>query len=305
MYGPSWGPYAVAGAYTIPGDPHPLSPLIAVKPQNDMLNTVAKANALSASKYKKHVYADAANQGLIESIQNDPHLFVKAIEGLTRDSVVQMEFGGVTEQGLTQEAQMRDRRDRNSGMNIMGMEGQDPRVSATHTDVSDRKSSTRSGFMKAQYMNFVRQLGKTLAWYMAGELTGQPLPHDVINITVEPMSLSRPSESVLQQRAMIKMGILQQLATMAMTMPHVDIRGIARDMGDALDDPNFENYISPEIATAMMAASMEESEEAGVPFQPGGGAAPPSGPPVQNPRSLPGYTRGAERTAEVRSRTGA
>jgi hypothetical protein len=305
MYGPSWGPYAVAGAYTIPGDPHPLSPLIAVKPQNDMLNTVAKANALSASKYKKHVYADAANQGLIESIQNDPHLFVKAIEGLTRDSVVQMEFGGVTEQGLTQEAQMRDRRDRNSGMNIMGMEGQDPRVSATHTDVSDRKSSTRSGFMKAQYMNFVRQLGKTLAWYMAGELTGQPLPQDVINITVEPMSLSRPSESVLQQRAMIKMGILQQLATMAMTMPHVDIRGIARDMGDALDDPNFENYISPEIATAMMAASMEESEEAGVPFQPGGGAAPPSGPPVQNPRSLPGYTRGAERTAEVRSRTGA
>jgi hypothetical protein len=302
MWGPSWGPYAVAGAYLVPGDPYPLSPLIAVKPQNDMLNTVAKANALSSAAYKKHVYADAANQGLIESIQNDPHMFVKAVEGMSRDSVVQMEFGGLTDQMLTQEAQLRDRRDRNSGMTTMGVEGTDPRSSATATDSADRKGLTRKGFLKAQYMDFVRQLGKTLAWHLTVEMTGQPLPADSINISVEPMSLSRPSETVLQQRAMIKMNVLTQLGQMALTMPWMDIRGIARDMGDALDDPNFETYISPEVATTFAAAAMEESEEAGVPYQPGGGG--PSGgggQPVQNPRSLAGYTRGAERTAAVRA----
>jgi hypothetical protein len=305
MYGPSWGPYAVAGAYLIPGDPYPLSPLIAVKPQNDMLNTVAGANARSAAAYKKHIYADAAQQGLIESIQNDPHLFVKAVEGMTNDSIVQVEFGGLTDQMLQQEAVMRDRRARNSGMDAMGATGQDPRSSATATDSQDRKGTTRLSFLKSQYMNFVRQIGKTLAWHMTVELTGQPLPADSIGIQVEPMSLSRPSESVLQQRAMIKMNTLMQLGQMAMTMPWMDVRSIARDMGDALDDPNFENYISPEVANTFAQAAMEESEEAGTPYQAGGGSAPSGGgKPVQNPRSLSGYTSGAERTAEVRAGTG-
>lgn len=165
-WGPRWGPYTFLGAYPVIDSAYPLSPLAAVENQVQELNAHVAASNESARRYKRLVLCSTDNVQLIQSIKNNPHDFIVPVPGFSKDQVVQLEIGGVTEQAIAHIQIAKERVDRVAGLSEAQQGRPDPNVSATADSISAEASANRVGFVRGNYLDGVVQVFKTAGWYM-------------------------------------------------------------------------------------------------------------------------------------------
>tara|TARA_R110002020_G_scaffold86977_1_gene214655 strand:- start:219 stop:2021 length:1803 start_codon:yes stop_codon:yes gene_type:complete len=286
-YGPATGPYTLFGAYTVPDKPYPLSPIMANQPQCMELNEHVRSATRSAAQYKKLVFVDARNKKLVQDIKNQPDNFVVPVDGLSPDSVVPAEFGGITNQQLTYMQVCRDRLDRNSGIQDAQRGVVTGDATATEVQVAEAAGSLRFSFVHKQYQDCVQQVMKKVAWYLyhdervsfplgekAAEEMGIPEPIFVgglqrevtgatyadLELEIDTFSMQKSNEPLLQRRAMDSMNLIIQSAQIMADTPFIDWDTLLKKLGDAMNVPELGELIDREMLMQMVQQQQEQEE---------------------------------------------
>ncbi|MEC7456839.1 MAG: hypothetical protein VYE42_02315, partial [Actinomycetota bacterium] len=158
FYGPPSGPYALVGAYTVPGDCYPLGTMTAAQSLLQELNSHLKSLHSSASAYRRLVLVDSRGTKLAQDIASTPDLHVVPVENIDRDRVVPIEIGGVTQQQLQYTAMTQDRLDRLTGLNevIRGLVTGD--ATATEVQTAASSSGLRIAWLQRSFADAIDSL---------------------------------------------------------------------------------------------------------------------------------------------------
>lgn len=309
FFGPRSGPYTVFGVYTVPDDPYPLSPLVAIQSQVNDLNSHLSSVRSSAAAYKRLIMVDSRNHKLAQDIKDRPHDYIVLSESLDKDKVLNLEVGGITQQQVQYSQIAQDRLDRVSGIhdamrgNITGS------ATATEVAVAESSATMRMAHLKRQFQEAVDDLGRSACWYMWHDdrivlplgregvealLEANPLfvggvrmsGWEDLEVSVDAYSMERVSESLVQKRAMELLQITTSVAQGMMTMPFIRWREILSIVGDALNVPHLADMID-QNAIAQAQSAMSGGGMGGLPSQ-GGGATNAMGEPSSIPASSVG-----------------
>ena len=295
-YGPPSGPYTMFGAYCVPDNSFPLSPLVAVAGQSDDLNEHVIAARRAAAQYKRMVFVDAKNKKLAQDVASSPDNFVVPVENLDKDSIVPVELGGVTQQMIGYIQMARERLDRNSGIQDAQRGVVTGDATATEVQIAEASGSMRFAYIRRQFIDAVNSAIRKVAWFMfhddrvafpigveAAEAMGQPEPWWVggvqtmmtgerfedLEMEVEAYSMERTNEALMQKRAMETLQIVTQSAPMMMQMPFLDWDSLLKIVGDAMNMPELGELINKEEmqqfiqAQQQAAAQQQQAEVAG------------------------------------------
>ena len=281
-FGPATGPYTVFGVYTVPDDPYPLSPLMAIQSQIDDLNAHLKSVRSSAAAYKRLIMVDSRNHKLAQDIKDRPHDYIVLSESLDKDRVLNLEVGGITQQQVQYSQIAQDRLDRVSGIhdamrgNITGA------ATATEVAVAESSATMRMAHLKRQFQDAVDTLGRSVCWYLwhddrvvlplgkEGVATlleqnpvftgGVRMPGwEDVEVSVDSYSMERVSESLVQKRALELMQITGTVAQGMVSMPFVKWREILSIVGDALNVPHLPDLIDQNAIAQMQQAQAQAS----------------------------------------------
>jgi hypothetical protein len=306
FFGPRQGPYTVFGVYTVPDDPYPLSPLMAIQSQVGDLNSHLTSVRSSAAAYKRIIMVDARNAKLAQDIKDKPHDYIVLSESLDKDKVVNLEIGGITQQQVQYSQMAQDRLDRVSGIhdamrgNIQGT------ATATEVAVAESSATMRMAHLKRQFQESVDDLARSVMWFMwHDDRVAFPLGREGaeslleadpkftggvrmpgwedLEVSVDAYSMERVSESLVQKRAMELLQITTSVAQGMMAMPFIKWREILSTVGDALNMPHLADMIDQN-------AMMQQAQAAQVGAMPG----PQGGPPLNEmgePNPIPASSR--------------
>lgn len=286
-YGPRGGPYTVFGVYTVPDDPYPLSPLVAVKSQVDDLNAHLKSMRSSAAAYKRMIMVDARNSKLAQDIKDRPHDYIVVSESLDKDRILNLEVGGITGQQVQYSQLAQDRLDRVSGMHDAMRGNISGTATATEVAVAESSATMRMAHLKRQFQEAVDMLGRSVSWYMwhdnriviplgkeavAQLMEAEPVFQggigmpgwEDLEVAVDSYSMERVSESLVQKRALELLQITTNVAQAAMMMPNVKWKEILGVVGDALNVPHLADMID-------LQPQQQQQQQGGPPMGGGGG----------------------------------
>lgn len=304
-FGPSSGPYEVFGAYTVPNKLWPLSPLVAVDGHIKEVNRHAKAISRANAKGKRVVLYDQKNKKDAARIKNAQSDFLVGVEGLSRDKIVQAEFGFATDAQYKGIAFHRDQLQRDSGMNDAA-QGQVTGVgTARENDLANQVSMTRRG---ALYQEFATSMSRVLMkaghWFYYDDTVAFPLgdevegyinpwfegglhaedegaTYDDLELEIEAYSMGRIDQANMQT------SVVQFTQYLLQTL---QFRGMAQFVDwEGLDDLWAQHLNMPELAKIV---DNEAAAEQG-PFQDGGQDLQPRFQRDAGPRYDDSFTQGA------------
>lgn len=282
-YGPRWGPYSMFGVYGVPDRVYPLSPLVATNEQSDELNRHVRSASKAMEKYKRIVLYDAGNPDLGKKLRETPSDWVVPVEGLLKDHVEVIEIGGLTQQHDTYITMLRERLDRVSGLHELQRGNLHAPGSATAAHIADTAYSVRLAFIRNQFASATRQVLETAGWYMyhddrvmfplgedAADELGMVDPwfyggehdenmgatYDDLELEIEPYSMERTDEQMLQRRWFEGASMIMQMAPMMPQMPWVEWRPLMERGGDVLNDPDFAGLINFELLEQLSGVPM-------------------------------------------------
>jgi len=145
-YGPKSGPYQIFGAYKIPNQTLPMSPLVAVEGQITELDRQMLAISRENEAYKRQVVAP---KNVADTIKSTPHDHVVGIpDELTRESVHEIVMGGTSRELIEYASILQERVDTTLGAfdaqsgNVTG------KGTATENVIADRSSSARVSWLE-------------------------------------------------------------------------------------------------------------------------------------------------------------
>jgi len=265
-YGPRTGPYTVFGVYTVPDDPYPLSPIMALVPQMDDVNHHLRSMRYSASAYKRLIAVDSRNAKLAQDIRDKDDLYVVLADGIDPSQVVPIEIGGITPQQVQYSAMAQDRLDRVSGIHDAMRGNITGQPTATEVSVAESASGMRMAHLKRQFQECVNEAMRNVAWFLfhdrkvmfpLGEdgvpIVGEPEPmfsasamvgvFDDLDLDIEAMSMERVSDMVLQKRSLEMLQLIGTLSQQVIAAPHVKWREVMSMVGDAMNIPNLGDLI--------------------------------------------------------------
>jgi hypothetical protein len=284
-YGPRSGPYVLAGSYTIPDDPWPMSALAAVESQAKDMNDHARASKNSADSYKRMVFVDnSMDRDLAEKVKNTPDSFVVPVNGLDKNSIVPVEIGGLGKTQMDYLMVAKDRLERNSGMHE-SRSGATSGATATEVAVADRSSETRMGFVGGKFEDGIKQIARKIAfylfiddeiifplgsddaeemrmqnpWFRGGGGLESGFTFDDLEIDIEPYSMSRISEATLQQRTMQVSEIVMQMGPMVPQMPWIRWKNVLKQLGESIHSTELEDLIDVDMAMELAKAQPQPS----------------------------------------------
>lgn len=284
-WGPRSGPYEIFGVYSVPDDPYPLSPLVALLPQIDDLNSHLRSMRYSASAYKRVIMVDSRNQQLAKDIHDKDDLFVVLADGIDQSQVVPVEVGGITTQQVTYAQQAQDRLDRVSGIHDAMRGNVAGAATATEVSVAESASGMRLSHIRKQFQESVNRVLKSVAWFMfhdqkisfpLGE-DGVPIMgafpdpvfsasamvgmFDDMDLQIESMSMERVSEQMMQRRALELLQIIGNLASSVVQAPHVKWKEVLSFVGDAMNIPNLGDMIDVNAGNKMRDQMMQQAQQ--------------------------------------------
>lgn len=284
-YGPRTGPYTVFGVYTVPDDPYPLSPIMALVPQMDDVNHHLRSMRYSASAYKRIIAVDSRNAKLAQDIRDKDDLYVVLADGIDPTQIVPMEIGGITPQQVQYSAMAQDRLDRVSGIHDAMRGNITGQPTATEVSVAESASGMRMAHLKRQFQECVNEVMRNVAWFMfhdrkvvfpVGEdgvaIMGEPEPifsasamvgtFDDLDIDIEAMSMERVSDMVLQKRAMEMLQLVGTLSQQVIVAPHVKWNDVMSLVGDAMNIPNLADLIDQQRVMQMQQGAAQAPQGA-------------------------------------------
>jgi hypothetical protein len=265
-YGPPTGPYTMFGAFTVPNDPYPLSPIVACRNQIEYCNDMAKSQQENQKRYKRMLVGDAKNPKFLQDVVNAPDMYVFAEAGLDARSLQPVEIGGSTNQHIQSVETAKERLDRALGMsdamrgNIAGS------ASATEVAVAESASTMRIAHLKRAFQDSMDLMLRNVAWYMfhdnrivlpvGGEDTAAMGITDPVfqgglkvgawedmQIDVDAYSMERTSEMLASRRAVETFQVVTQAAQAMPMMPWVKWKDLLGFLGDAQNVPQMAEFI--------------------------------------------------------------
>lgn len=269
-YGAPSGPYVLFGAFTVPNDPYPLSPIVACREQIAYANELAVRQQENAKRYKRILVGDAKNPKLLQDIVSAPDLYVFAEAGITAQSIVPIEVGGTTNQHIQSVETAKERLDRALGMSDAMRGNISGGASATEVAVAESASTMRIAHLKRAFQDSVDNIMRNVGWYMwhdqrivipvGGEDTKDIGMEDPIfqgglkvgawedmQIDVDAYSMERTSEMLAQKRAVETFTVVTQAAQAMPAMPWIKWRDLMSFLGDAQNVPQMADFIDESI----------------------------------------------------------
>lgn len=286
-FGPMTGPYDVFGVYTVPDDPYPMSPMVAVDSQNAELNKHLASMSASAAAYKRLIMVDARNSSLAKNLIDKRDLFVVASEGLDKDRVLNLEVGGITGQQVQYSQIAQDRLDRASGMHDAMRGNVTGNATATEVSVAESASTMRMAHLKRQFQDAVSSMARKVLWYMwHDDRISMPLGRDGVkallevdpvftggvkatgwedvSVTVDSYSMERVSEALQQKRSLEMLQIITIVAQAAVAAPFVKWRELLEMIGNANNMPGLGDMIDTDQAQNMMQQQAQQQQAPGL-----------------------------------------
>lgn len=286
FYGPRTGPYCFAGPHIVPGEIDPLSELVAVESQVQDVNEQARYISTSSKQYKRIVLVDAALKTLQQALAETGDSLIVPIPGIGQmdnKGYIEVEVGGITQQQLAYLELARDRLDRNSGVHDVAKGNIDPDATATAVATAAGSNETRTSKPKARFSRFVVNVLEKIGWYLyhddrvvfplnddaAEELNmkdpwffggtyadGSGFTFDDLELRIEPMSMERTSEPMVQARIARVMDMLVALAPVMATTPFIDWPRLLDLVGESLNMPGFEDLVDRKVLSQMLGVNV-------------------------------------------------
>jgi hypothetical protein len=323
-YGPRWGPYALIGAYTVPDQQYPLSPLVATEGQARDLNNMALAVTKASQKYKQLIMVDSTDPRITQKIKSGDDLQVIPVEGLERSKFIQAEAGGATDTMLNYLGIARDRMDRNSGISE-AMRGNMSGATATESSIAERSLLNSLEYIKLQWRSGVEQALRTAAWYLyyddevvfplgsdaakeigaeeawflGGETEhGSGYTFDDLELAIEAHSMERPDERTTLRRTIEYVNTIASIAPLTLQAPHIDWSRIHNMLGEAYGIPGAEDVFDENLyAEVVGAMAQEQGEQSPALARTLGGREPPRARPSRATTDVEGFQNGNAQTA--------
>jgi hypothetical protein len=164
FFGPPSGPYRIFGAYLVPGNPLPLSPLQATYEQSKELNAHATSAARGAARRKRFVAFDPKNPGAGKAAKNAEHGSVIPIENLS-DDLREITIGGVEKEEYEYLGFLRSRNDRVKGLDEPGRGIVTGRGAATEHAIANESRERRNALIARMFDESCRVVINTAGWY--------------------------------------------------------------------------------------------------------------------------------------------
>lgn len=282
-FGPRNGPYTLFGVYTVPDDPYPLSPLMAIQSQINDLNAHLASVRSSAAAYKRLIMVDSRNHKLAQDIKDRPHDYIVLSESLDKDKVVNLELGGITPQQVQYSQIAQDRLDRVSGIHDAMRGNISGSATATEVAVAESSATMRMAHIKRQFQEAVDDIGRAVCWYfwhddriflplgkegVAALMEANPVFQggvrmpgwEDLEVSVDAYSMERVSEALVQKRAMELLQITTSVAQGMVAMPFVKWREILSVVGDALNVPHLAEMIDQNAIAQMQQAQAQQAQ---------------------------------------------
>lgn len=288
FYGPPQGPYTLFGTYQVPDCPYPLSPLEATYKQGDELNMHVRSVQRDARNYKNAVFVKAGQDVLAKAIREGKHHGIYGIPELDKDGFFTAELFGITDQQLKMTAWERERLDRASGLTDTERGNVEAGVTATADAIASEAGVTRVAFIKQQFADGVQQALEGPAWHLYhDDETTFPLGADAakdlrmlepvfrggsheegsgaryedLELEIEPYSMGRVSEAVLQKRLADTFAMVTGSAPIMAETPFIDWRLLWDQAGDATNQPHLGDLIDEDLLEEMTQVKMASQQQ--------------------------------------------
>lgn len=283
-YGPEWGPYQVFQAYPVPSQVYPLSPLIAVQDQIIDMNTHARSASRSAAGRKTIFIVDGTISNLPDDIKDAKDREVIAVPGFQANQIQQIELGGVSREQYEYMNFLRQRLDRHSGLTENQRGNTGSADTATEATIASDALSNRTEYLKSRVRTACGNSLKTIGWFlfhttgiiipvstrdpmtgMEGEglFFGGPIPGqdtgkwEDYSLKIEPLSIQRVSEQVIQRRAMDFANFILQTAPLIPQLPFLRWQQLYQMVGESMNQDDADSFIIWEMLGAMSAPDMQ------------------------------------------------
>jgi hypothetical protein len=322
-YGPATGPYTVFGAFTVPNDPYPLSPIVACRDQIQYCNDMALSQQENQKRYKRILVGDAKNPKFLQDVVNAPDMYVFAEAGLDARSLQPVEVGGSTNQHIQSVETAKERLDRALGMSDAMRGNVAGSASATEVAVAESASTMRIAHLKRAFQDACDTVFRSVGWYMfhdgrisipvGGEDTravGMTDPVFVgglkvgawedMQIDVDAYSMERTSEMLSQKRALETFQVITTAAQAIPAMPWVKWRDLLSFLGDAQNVPQMQDFIDESVLQQMQQAQQAAPTPSGIPAEGGVPSGGPSPSPTGEPQAVPARAQAAIQGAAAR-----
>lgn len=285
-WGPRSGPYTLFGCFTVPDQSWPLSVLMATYAQEKELNDTARANNENARAYKEFVAAD--DEEFVDLINSGKHQHAYYHANLIASKAEKLSHGGITDQGIAQEARLRDALERNSGL-TEAEQGNLSGVTATESAIATSAASKRQSFYVRKFGDGTRAALEGVAWFLTNndrigyelspeqaaemgmpegaEFIGGPEREmqgtiDDLELTIDIRSMGHRSQQEEAQDGMNKMSVVSELANLAMSAP-INVRALAEQIGQKMGWPDLVDMIDFDMAEEMRGMNMEAMAQGG------------------------------------------
>lgn len=273
FFGPRWGPYTVIGCYIVPDSPWPLSLLAATAGQQEQASRIANAVDAQVAAYKRlgltndPILAQMVKDRPTDTIHVYRHL--PNLDNAFRD----FETGGTTAANVAAEQRVIARRDRVMGFS-QNQRGVTTGDTATDVTFANEAAMGRQGYVRNRYQDGIRRAGRTVAWYLyhtdeivmplgleaieafgleEGEEAwfvgggthedGSGTTFDDLGLELEPYSMERPSEGLLQKHGELLANVMQMApAFPVLAQTGADVKGLLDAYGDAYGFPRLSRY---------------------------------------------------------------
>ena len=305
-YGPSTGPYTVFGCYGVPDQVAPLGPLTAMKGQVDEVNRHVKAMSVSASRRKRLAFVDALDSNMLELVKAAPDGSVIPVAKFEQGKIAEVEIGGITEQQIASVNILRERLDRNSGMNDATRGSVTGTGTATENQIADAANTARMAYIKQQFNDATIEVLRKAAWYLYhDDRTVFPLGNDAaqamglqpevgpdgmpvapepwfaggrndpqggytfddLELDIEPYSMERTSEAVQQRRMQEAVLVATQIAPLIPQLPYVRWKKLLDLIGDTINVPDLSEMVDFNAAAQVAGIMLDGMRAEGQPQQ--------------------------------------
>ena len=282
-YGPPSGPYVLFGAYYVPDEVLPVSPLLAHRVQATALQRLATANMKSAMNYKRFVMVDDTDPNIAEKVQFTEQDGIVIVSGIRRESFIAAEVGGLTPAMVAHQAEARQYLDRVSNMSDASRGNTQSGETATAVAVAESMSAALDDFLKHKLHEAVAELGELaayLAWTneeviaaLGEEADADLVPEDVRaaaeaegsaaiyiyqnsdmegsfqdnQFEIEPFSMERSSSGVLMRRRLEANAQLMGMLQMAHQHPEWDWKAWITGMLEQFNIPGAGELLDEQI----------------------------------------------------------
>lgn len=302
--GPKTGPYEVLGAYRVPGDPYPMSPLQFVMEQFEELQLHVQATSEAAETYKRFVIVDAAQTDLATVVQGAQNGAVCTVRGFSAGQMQEVEMGGPNPQQMQYVVSIRDRFDRVLGMGD-AQRGRAANTTAREAMIVQSNVDGRTEYLKARVNDSGKRVLAKVGWYLfdnplvvmpvstVDPMTGQAWEGLFLGGTqpgqenldwdgdfileIEADSMGRPDSAQDIANAQLLFQIGPQAVQLMTEMPGLNVRWMLQELGDAMGYRNLPDLlINQQMLTMLGQLAAQQAAWGGQQQQPGMPGLPPT-----------------------------